>query len=191
MKKEVIISINGYGQELVQGTWTDSELKKLTNGIDETDEMEFGSRLFDLTEILPDSYDWYERDDLCHHYGELITDCTLLIEQSDKEDIQLDINEDEGIDIEYTEECNYTGKDNVITIISTEKGNMFEGIIDLDENEEFDITKLRINVTGLIFNNYENELITGVYYNNIELDNSGGDTSGKGMYAYLDKKNKI
>ncbi len=188
MKKEVIITINGYGQELVQGTWTDSEIKKLTAGIDDTDENELATQLWNLSEIIPDSYDWYDRDNLCHHYGGLADECMVTIEQEGGKEVEYTDIWSVGAAIEYSEEYNYTGTDNVITCISSEKGILFDGIIELEADEEFDVTKLRINTIGVVFNTYENELIKSVYYNNIEISNDNCDTSGKGFYAYLQKK---
>ena len=191
MKKEVIITIAGYGQELVQGTWTDSEIKKLTAGIDDTDEYELATQLWNLDEIIPDSYDWYDRDNLCHHYGGLADQCMVTIEQDDGKEVEYTNIWSTGAAIEYSEEYNYTGTDNVITCVSSEKGILFGGIIELEETEEFDITKLSISTTGVIVNGYEHELITKISYDNKEIDDEyGSDTSGKGFYAYLQKKKK-
>ena len=60
-EKKVEILISGYGWEIVQGTFTDEEIEILENKMEETDES-LASVILDIQEILPDSYDWYERD---------------------------------------------------------------------------------------------------------------------------------
>ena len=186
--KKINICIYGYGQELVQGTWSDKELETLLNELN--DDNDLSGVIWNLQEILPDSYDWYDRDDLCHYYGGLADSCKIIISYDDKEDtydtlFDLDAG---GAIIEFEEVYNYTGKENVITIISAEKGIMFDADIILKDNEEFDLSKLRIESKGIIFNNYENELITSIYYKDKQIDDEGCDTNGKGFYAYLDKK---
>ena len=188
MSKPITITIQGYGEELVQGTWSDEEIIKLTKDIDDPNDNDISSVIWKLHEILPDSYDWYDRDNLCHYYGGLAAECSVTIQQGDKETDYTDIWQ-VGATIDYEEEYNYTGKENIITSISSEKGTLFGGTIELDDTEEFDVTKLHIATVGVIFNGYENELITKVSYDNKEIDNEFGmDTTGKGFYAYLEKK---
>ena len=188
MSKPITITIQGYGQELVQGTWSDEEITLLTKDIGDPNDDDMSSAIWELHEILPESYDWYDRDNICHHYGGLTSECSVTIHQGDKETNYADIWQ-VGATIDYEEEYNYTGKENIITTISSEKGTLFEGNIELEETEEFDITKLNIATIGVIFNGYENELITKISYDNKEIDNEfGGDTTGKGFYAYLEKK---
>jgi hypothetical protein len=188
MSKLVTITIQGYGQELVQGTWPDEEIIKLTKNIDDPNDNDVSSVIWELHEILPDSYDWYDRDNLCHYYGGLASECSVTILQGDKETDYTDIWQ-LGATIDYEEEYNYTGKENIITSISSEKGVLFGGNIELNDTEEFDVTKLTIATKGVIFNGHENELITKVSYDNREVDNDfGADTNGKGFYAYLQKK---
>lgn len=183
--KTINIRIYGHGQELVQGTWSDEEVETLLQELN--DDNDLSDVIWNLEEILPDSYEWYDRDDLCHYYGGLASDCRVTIQEGDKETEYTNIW-DMDADLEYEEVYNYTGKDNVITIISSEKGTMFDADIILEDDEEFDLSKLRIETKGIIFDEFENELITNINYKGEEVYDEGCDTTGKGFYAYLDKK---
>lgn len=189
-KQKYILEIYGYGQEIVQGTWTDAELKKLTVNIDETDETDLATAVWSAPELLPESEEWFERDDLCHHYGGLSESCGVTLSKCCGEETEYEnIWDVDGAAIEFEEVYNYTGKENVLTIISSEKGLIFSGEINLPKDEEFDATKLKFSTLGIMFNTYENELIHRIYYDNVEIENSdGGDTRGKGFFAYLERK---
>jgi len=61
----------------------------------------------------------------------------------------------------------------VFVATSSEKGTFFEGHLELQS--PFDITKLTLEVTEID----GNEIISGVKYKEEDVDNYGGDTSGK------------
>jgi len=61
---------------------------------------------------------------------------------------------------------------------SSEKGCFFDGIV--ETVGEFDPKKLMIYTTEFL--NGE-DTITSIEYDGVEIDNSGGDTTGKGYYA--------
>ena len=84
MTKTIDIKVVGYGQELVEGTFTDEEIKILEKTMEEKDES-LGSLIFNIHDTLPDSYDWYDRDDELHLYGASIDNSTLIITDGDKE----------------------------------------------------------------------------------------------------------
>jgi hypothetical protein len=61
------------------------------------------------------------------------------------------------------------------------------GTINLKDGEEFDMSNLRVGIKDILFNDYENSLITTIHYNDEEIY-ADGDTSGKSFYSYLEKK---
>jgi len=190
MSKTVEIRVVGYGMELVQGKFTDEEVKILENKMKEEDEP-LGNFISDLSEVLPDSYDWYERDDYLHVYGANVDGTTLYIIDGDKE-IKIDNIwelEDEPYNSKIdSEEINhYDGTENIITTISNEKGCIMYGMINLEDGKEFDISNLRVGIKDILFNDYENSLITTIHYNDEEI-HPDADTSGKSFYSYLEKK---
>jgi hypothetical protein len=61
---------------------------------------------------------------------------------------------------------------------SSEKGTFFDGII--ETVGEFDIKKLKA-----VINEYPNgeDIVDGLLYDGVDIENQGGDTNGKGYYA--------
>jgi len=190
MSKTIEIRVVGYGQELVQGSFTDEEveiLEKKTEADDET----LGNVMWDIEEVLPDSYGWYDRDDQLHVYGANVDGTTLYIIDGDEE-IKIDnVWELEGepynAKVDSEEICHYDGTENIITTISNEKGWIMSGIIEIKGDEEFNISKLKLKIKDILFNDYENSLITDIIYDGEEIY-TDPDTSGKSFESYLEKK---
>ena len=190
MSKTVEIRVVGYGMELVQGKFTDEEvdiLEKKTEADDET----MGNVIWDIEELLPDSYGWYDRDDCLHVYGANVDGTTLYIIDGDEE-IKIDNvweleDEPYNAKVDSEEICHYDGTENIITTISNEKGWIMSGIIEIKGDEEFNISKLKLKIKDILFNDYENSLITDIIYDGEEIY-TDPDTSGKSFESYLEKK---
>jgi hypothetical protein len=190
MSKTIEIRVVGYGQELVQGSFTDEEveiLEKKTESDDET----LGNVMWDIEEVLPDSYGWYDRDDQLHVYGANVDGTTLYIIDGDEE-IKIDnVWELEGepynAKVDSEEICHYDGTENIITTISNEKGWIMSGIIEIKGDEEFNISKLKLKIKDILFNDYENSLITDIIYDGEEIY-TDPDTSGKSFESYLERR---
>ena len=190
MSKTVEIRVVGYGMELVQGKFTDEEVEILENKMKEEDEP-LGNFISDLSEVLPDSYDWFDRDDYLHVYGANVDGTTLYVIDGDKE-IKIDNiweleDEPYNAKIDSEEICHYDGTENIITTISNEKGWIMSGIIEIKGDEEFNISKLKLKIKDILFNDYENSLITDIIYDGEEIY-TDPDTSGKSFESYLEKK---
>ena len=63
-------------------------------------------------------------------------------------------------------------------MMSSEKGTFFEGRF--ETIGVFDPKKLKVIITE--YPNGE-DTVTSISYNDVEVDNDGGDTNGKGYYA--------
>ena len=61
------------------------------------------------------------------------------------------------------------------------------GSIDIPHGEEFDISKLKVEIKDVVFEDYENSLITTLYYKDEEIY-CDADTTGKSFDSYLDKR---
>ena len=152
MSKTVEIRVVGYGMELVQGKFTDEEvdiLEKKTEADDET----LGNVIWDIEELLPDSYGWYDRDDCLHVYGANVDGTTLYIIDGDEE-IKIDNvweleDEPYNAKVDSEEICHYDGTENIITTISNEKGWIMSGIIEIKGDEEFNISKLKLLILSI------------------------------------------
>lgn len=188
--KKIEIRVIGYGQEIVQGVFTDEEVSILESKTEELDE-DLGSVIFNIMEHLPESSDWYERDELTHTYGAFVNESTLEIIDGDKEitiDNVWDL-EDKPYSGKITieEVIVYDGSKNVITTTSNEKGWIMHGIIEIEDDKEFDISKLEIKIVDIFFNNYENSLINKIIYDGKEIY-TDPDTTGKSFESFLEKK---
>jgi len=186
MSKKYTIQIVGYGSEIVQAKYSDEEINKIITYMDDS-----GHELDDITlnnlfsEIIDDReiYDWYEQDDMGHYYGGEIDSCSLYINGEENDIHQMD--EDDNITIEYNRH-EITGKDNIITTVSQEKGILFDGEIELDDDEVFDTKKLKLIIDEIGYEDYEASLIKTIEYNNEEITDNGPDTRGKGIESYMD-----
>jgi hypothetical protein len=78
-----------------------------------------------------------------------------------------------GEGYEYDDQGEY-----VCQLYSAEKGTFFEAII--ETTGDFDVKKLRV-----INNEYPNgeDIVDGLIYDGVDVDNEGGDTNGKGYSA--------
>jgi hypothetical protein len=188
MGKEYTIEIRGYGMELVKSKYTNEEIKKIQDYMDDND--------CDLSEIMANSlmdeiiedrdiYEWYEQDDLGHFHGGEIESCDLVI--NGEETYIQHLEDDDMIEVEYNLH-EVTGDENVITTVSIEKGILFGGAIVLEDDEEFDMSKIKLNVDIVGYDDYESSIISSVEYNNKEVDNDELDTRGTGLQSYIDLK---
>ena len=188
MGKEYTIEIRGYGMEVVKSKYTDEEIKKIQDYMDDND--------CDLSEIMANSlmdeiiedrdiYEWYEQDDLGHFHGGELESCDLVV--NGEETYLQDLEDDEIIEVEYNLH-EVTGDENVITTVSIEKGILFGGVIVLEDDEEFDMSKIKLNVDIVGYDDYETSIISSVEYNNKEVDNDNLDTRGTGLQSYIDLK---
>ena len=146
------------------------------------------------------AYPWYEAPgEFLHQNGVEIGSAYLTVEEVDSDDYSsnhiADVIEGEGVvdlidqiseetdyEIElgdYGEPEEYEAQgDYVCQFYSSEKGQFFESII--ETHGEFDPKKLKF-----VINEYPNgeDIIDGVIYDGVDVDNMGGDTNGKGYFA--------
>ena len=106
---------------------------------------------------------------------------TDVIEGENLQDLLSNIEEESGWEIELTEmgcaddepDCEY-----IAQLYSSEKGQFFEGVI--ETVGEFDPKKLKVYTTEYL--NGE-DTVTSIEYDGVEVENTGGDTNGKGYSA--------
>jgi hypothetical protein len=128
---------------------------------------EYMSSRIDIDEVDSEAYDARNLGEvLAENIGDLND---RLMEETDMEYemVQMGVCDDTPDGTEY-----------IAQLYSSEKGSFFDGLI--ETHGDFDIKKLKIITTEFL--NGE-DTITGVEYDGVEIDNSGGDTNGKGYYA--------
>ncbi len=123
---------------------------------------------------------WYECDDMVHSNGVVLQSGTVWIgDENGVEVFQcgLDSFQDEDCpEFDYTDAVFIDDKSpGTIVFIgnSNEKGTFFEGDIEL--TAPFDINKLTFHVEDVD----GSEVVCGVSYDGVPIDNCGGDTTGK------------
>ena len=132
--------------------------------------VEFGSARIDVEEVDSDDY-------MSNHVAE-------VVEGGDLNELLDKVEEESNFEIEpkdwgeaelYSKEGDY-----VMQFYSSEKGTFFDGII--ETVGEFDIKKLKA-----VINEYPNgeDIVDGLLYDGVDIENQGGDTNGKGYSAHL------
>lgn len=175
----------GYGGEYVMGTverkiydyFKQRRLSVSDYAWDSGDDFQVPE---DMQPFPPGS--WYECSDMCHTSGVDRSAGTLEIQDENGDQVlqisteDIDGYSDDSPEWSCNEEVWIDEKDpgTVVFIgVSNEKGTFFEA--DLELTAPFDPTKLT-----LIYDEVDgNEIINRVEYDGVELDNFGGDTSGK------------
>ena len=138
---------------------------------------------------------WYECDNMAHTNGVDRGSGTLQIEDENGDEfLQKSLDDcngdDDSPELEFTNET-FIDEQPPGTIVfignSNEKGTFFEGEIEL--TAPFDITKLTLHIEDVD----GSEIIGGVSYDGVDIDNWGGDTTGKssdfGFYVAGSMKN--
>lgn len=145
---------------------------------------------------------WYEANgEYCHQYGveygsarlsvdEIKSDiynASIIASVIDGEEV-VELNDAVREASDYTiEPCDHGEYDTfepegdyIIQMYSSEKGTFFDAVI--ETIGDFDIRKLEF-----VVNEYPNgeDIIDGLRYNGVDLENNGGETSGKGYSAHI------
>ena len=132
--------------------------------------VEFSSARIDVEEVDSDDYRANEVAEVLD--GESLEDLLSTVEEDSNYEIEpKDWGEAEPIANEGEYVCQF---------YSSEKGTFFDGII--ETVGDFDIKKLKA-----VINEYPNgeDIVDGLLYDNVDIDNDGGDTTGKGYSAHL------
>lgn len=153
--------LTSYGEDDYKSNWFEAPTEFLHQmGV------EYGSSYLTVEEV--DSMEYMSK-----HVADVIIG-ERLIELVDK------IQEDTDYEVEladHGEELPDEGE-YVCQLYSSEKGEFFDGII--ETVGDFDVNKLMF-----VINEYPNgeDVIDGVEYNSVDVENNGGNTNGKGYSA--------
>lgn len=179
------INLWGYGGEYVMGTvdrriydYFRSRRLSVTDFAWDNDYANEQNIPEEMCPFTPGS--WYECEDIGHVYGVDKSSGTLQIIDDKNEVIyERELDGLDGCDVmlSTTEEIWVDSQDPGTVVFvghSSDKGHFFEANIEL--TSPFDPEKLCLNLTEFD----GNDIVTGVTYDDVELENFGGDTSGKG-----------
>ena len=180
--KNYTVSIEGYGHEITIGSVTEEQKVILNN-----EEKE----LVDIVNEDLDDYGGHNEIDNQYHRWGATDHYTITIEDEDgnvvfKSD-ESGLYDHDTDDFSLVETIDIYEKINqdldLLITLSQEKGSFFMGDF---EAEEFDLTKLKITIDeDIIAGEYSfSDTVSGVFYDGEEVDNYGGDTSGKDFEVY-------
>lgn len=186
---EYKIRIFGYGSEVAFGHIDQETKDKIVESVEEDAELSEVATDYDVL-----GNDWYEINDVYYNFNandefnlEVTDENGEIVFEARAFDLQ--DNEEETIDYEYFE--NYlsdnkieVNEDLLLMNASGEKGTFFDSVI---EDEEFDLSKLKIILMGEIGTNdfYIDDMVSKVLYNGGELENLGRSTDNKSFDSYI------
>jgi len=183
------IRIFGYGSEVAFGHIDQETKDRIADAIEEGREL---NEISNDEDILGKS--WYEVNDV---YSNFQANDEFNLEVTDENGeivfeakaFDLQDNEEETIDYEYFEQyLENTGKklneDLLLMNVSGEKGTFLTGEI---EDEEFDLSKLKIILMGEIGTNdfYIDDMVSKVMYDGNEVEGSDFETDNKSFDSYI------
>jgi|TARA_R100000664_G_scaffold34043_2_gene53625 hypothetical protein len=180
--KKIKISIGGAGYEIVQSEFSEKEIDLLDDWCKENDDDREGAFIYSLDEIFEDRSDWWECDDLGHHYGASLSG-KIYLEDNDG-DWQLEITD---VEHEVDEINNLSTTGTTVCCVSWEKGSILNGEFEIGDDEKFDESKLKLEVKEIMTPDSIYEVVTGFSYDGKEImDDGPGDTTGKGFDVEID-----
>jgi len=182
--KKVEITVGGTGHEITRSKFTSEELDKVKKYCEENDEDIDSVLTNDLEEVLKDRGMWYDCDDLGHFMGGNLS-CTIYVTIGDEE-FEFETGDAE---IEYTDKDEWPKYEEgvMVSFITWEKGTMDLCELEIKDDEEFDIKKLKLVVNKLETPHSYFEIIQELKYNNEPLNGDGfGDTTGKAFDVEVD-----
>tara|TARA_R100000908_G_C3732564_1_gene131455 strand:+ start:195 stop:761 length:567 start_codon:yes stop_codon:yes gene_type:complete len=182
--KKVEILVGGTGHEITRSNFTCEELNKIREYCEENDDDMESVLTNDLEEVLEDRGQWYDCDDLGHFMGGNLN-CKLYVTVDDeKYEFETDDTEIE------TKSEDYPILDNgvMISFITWEKGILDTCEFEIGDDEEFDITKLKLVVKQIETTDNYFELIQELSYDGEPLNGDGfSDTDGKAFDVEIEE----
>jgi len=136
------------------------------------------------------SYPWYEPPtEFEHTHGVIYDSAAVSVEEIDSDSYTataisdpFEVDLDDGITAQEYVRCENPPSNYTAQMYSMEKGCFFDGII--ETHGDFNAAKLKVYIVEYL--NGE-ETITNVHYNGVEVENMGGDSTGKGYSAAVNK----
>ena len=182
--KNIEITIGGPGHEITRSKFTNDEMDKIKDYCIKNDYDIESVLTNDLEDIFEDRGQWYDCDDLGHFMGGNLS-CTLYVTVDDEEyEFETKDTRIWRKPIDYPDLEDGT----MVSFITWEKGTMDKCELELGDDEEFDIKKLKLEVSQIETPNSYYDIITGWSYNGKLLEGEGvSDTTGKAFDVEIDE----
>ena len=182
--RNIEIKIAGMGHEITRSKFTCEELDKVKKYCEENDKDMESVLTNELEEVLEDRGQWYDCDDLGHFMGGNLS-CKIYVTVDDDE-YEFD-SDDTEIEIK-SEDYPVIENGVMISFVTWEKGIMDTCEFEIDDNEEFDINKVKLIVKQIETTDNYFELIQEMYYDGKPLNGDGfSDTDGKAFDVEIEE----
>ena len=166
--KKVEIILGGSGHEITRSKFTDDELNKVKSYCKENDEDIESVLTNNLEDVLEDRGMWYDCDDLGHFMGGNLG-CKIYVT----------INDDE-FEFETGDATVELSGGTMVSFVTWEKGTMDSCDFEINDDEDFDIKKLKLKALQIETPENIYEIISELTYDGEPLNGDGfGDTTGK------------
>ena len=186
------IEFHGWGSEIIVGSCTEKMFKHFEeNGIDVTDHM-CGLMEDELSEEIHEGLTQdtkYENDRLYHNSGAYFNSNTdmMVLDENNNEvySTNMEYKRGDKWETECEQDIIFQDFDSRYIMVGQEfsKGFQAEFILELKDGEEFDQSKITILYEDV---DESIQIITGVRYNNVDLECSGElSTTGKDAAWYI------
>ncbi len=183
--KTIEIEIGGTGHEITRSKFTKEELDKVKEYCKENDEDIESVLTNDLEEVLEDRGSWYDCDDLGHYMGGNLSSKIYVNGEDGDYDFE---TKDAQIEYNSKDEWPEFEGGTLVSFITWEKGSMYKCDLELEDDEEFDIKKLKIMARKIETPHSYFEIIEELYYKDEPLNgDTFGDTTGKAFDVEIDE----
>jgi hypothetical protein len=175
--KKVEIILGGSGHEITRSKFTDDELNKVKSYCKENDEDIESVLTNNLEDVLEDRGMWYDCDDLGHFMGGNLG-CKIYVTINDDE-FEFETG-DATIELSNEHSWPKFSGGTMVSFVTWEKGTMDSCDFEINDDEDFDIKKLKLKALQIETPENIYEIISELTYDGEPLNGDGfGDTTGK------------
>ena len=175
--KKVEIILGGSGPEITRSKFTDDELNKVKSYCNENDEDIESVLTNNLEDVLEDRGMWYDCDDLGHFMGGNLG-CKIYVTINDDE-FEFETG-DATVELSNEHSWPKFSGGTMVSFVTWEKGTMDSCDFEINDDEDFDIKKLKLKALQIETPENIYEIISELTYDGEPLNGDGfGDTTGK------------
>jgi hypothetical protein len=197
--KKFEINIYGTASEVVAGHLAKETMERIHKVMEENDLESEYEVITDWTyQEQADVPEWYDVDDLVHFWGGYYdgADYEIIDKQTGETIHEGSVAELVGDEFEFYDSYSADNDDiaddcSLMVGYTYEKGTTYAGTIEIEDDQEFDLSLLRICVSDVkVLDVFFAELIENVVYDDNDIFNDMWQTSGKSVEIDVYEKQK-
>lgn len=193
---EIKIYINGPGFEIATGKFSRNDIKNIQEYCNKNNVpiQDFLRNIYwenyDHTETLDNDGDW-ACDNISYNYGPDFYQSQVFVDYNENRHKELNMEVIQCIN-DKEENIKQLDEESQITFVSKERGALKTGVINLDKDQIWDETKLKIHTKTVLVDGQKYCIIYSLSYDGIEIEDEGPDgTQSTGFeYHITQSKNK-